>query len=268
MILRGNAAASVTDQLPLPVSADVIAVAVDGYLGVTTATGNLFRHTIAPPADLEAADLGRFAKRLLATGTRHFVVSGWSPSRLELVRLLAADEARVDGIWHGNYLQTREDYGWEMFQGVIALARDGKITKVGVVKAGMDVWLRGLGISAGLLLNFVPDIPQGPSVAEPGGPHLGLWLAAEGYRKLPYAMIAAAGMIDGTTLAGSGLSERALEFARFVGLDTTRLLTSALDRPDLLAAMARTHLNLYVTQSECGPMLPFESLAVGVPCVT
>jgi glycosyltransferase involved in cell wall biosynthesis len=131
----------------------------------------------------------------------------------------------------------------------------------------MDMWLRGLGISSGLLLNFVPQIPVGPSTPPRGGPHLGLWLAAESYRKLPYAMIAAAGMIEGAVLAGSGVSERALEFARFVGLDTTALLTSTLDREDLLVALGRTHVNLYVTQSEGGPLQPLESLAAGTPCL-
>lgn len=32
-------------------------------------------------------------------------------------------------------------------------------------------------------------------------------------------------------------------------------------------ALSRMHLNLYVTLSECSPMLPLESLAVGVPCL-
>lgn len=32
-------------------------------------------------------------------------------------------------------------------------------------------------------------------------------------------------------------------------------------------ALARMHINLYVTLSECAPMLPLESLAAGVPCL-
>jgi hypothetical protein len=245
----------------------VIAVAVDGYLGVTASTANLFAHTIAPPPDLEREQVGQLADLLMAGGSRHFVLSGWSPSRFELAYQLFSRGARVDGIWHGNYLQTSEDYGWEMFQRLIAFARDGVITKVGVVKAGMESWLEGLGVNSGLLLNFVPEIPAGPSAPEEGGPHLGMWLAAEGYRKLPYAMIAGAGMIEGAVLAGSGASRRAIDFARFVGLDTTRLLTTSLPRSDVLKAISGTHLNLYVTQSESAPMLPLESLSLGVPCL-
>lgn len=251
----------------VPDGADVIAVGVDGYLGVTASTNTLFARSIAPPPDLSADDLAELVSALMASGSRHFVLSGWSPSRIELAHRLAELGARVDGVWHGNYLQTREDYGWDMFQQLIAAARNEIITKVGVVKAGMEVWLDGLGVRSGLLLNYVPEIPERPSTPEDGGPHLGMWLAGEGYRKLPYAMIAAAGMLPDVALAGSGVSERALEFARFVGLDTTRLLRSSLSHPDLMVAMSRTHLSMYVTQSECGPMLPMESLSLGVPCL-
>jgi hypothetical protein len=251
----------------VPPGEGAVAIGVDEYYGVSASTRNLFGRTMSLPADLTAADLDALVADLVAGGVDHVVVSGWSPARLELVKDLGEHNVRVDALWHGNYLQTREDYNWDMFQGVVAAHRAGLIHKVGVVKAGMDTWLQSLGIRSGFLLNYVPDIPAGPGRPEAGGPHIGMWLPAEGYRKLPYAMIAAAGMVKGAVLAGTGVTERALELARFVGLDTTRLLTTPLPHDDLMTAMGRTHLTLYVTQSECGPMLPLESLARGVPCL-
>ncbi len=94
-----------------------------------------------------------------------------------------------------------------------------------------------------------------------------MWLPAEGYRKLPYAMLAAAGMVDGAIVHASGLSARAVEFAELSGLDTAHLETRVLPEGELRERMGRTHVSLYVTQSECAPMLPFESMAAGVPCL-
>jgi hypothetical protein len=260
-------------QTTVPAAASVptgdgpIAVGVVEYYGVSTSTTSLFPRAMLLPADLDDSTLAHLVDELADDTARHVVISGWSPSRLELAARLASRGVRVDAVWHGNYLQTHEDYNWNMFKGVVAAARDSVLTKIGVVKAGMEMWLEGLGLRSAFLLNYVPTIPAGPSVPEQGGPHLGMWLAAEGYRKLPYAMIAAAGMLEGAVLAGTGVSERSLEFARFVGLDTTRLLTSRLPHEDLLTAIERTHVTLYVTQSECGPMLPLESLSRGVPCL-
>ena len=39
-------------------------------------------------------------------------------------------------------------------------------------------------------------------------------------------------------------------------------------REELLSRMAKNDVNLYVTFSECAPMLPLESLEVGVPCIS
>lgn len=39
-------------------------------------------------------------------------------------------------------------------------------------------------------------------------------------------------------------------------------------REELFKRMSKNDVNLYVTFSECAPMLPLESLEVGVPCIT
>ena len=41
-----------------------------------------------------------------------------------------------------------------------------------------------------------------------------------------------------------------------------------LKRQDLLNRMAQNDLNLYVTFTECSPVVPLESLELGVPCIT
>lgn len=36
----------------------------------------------------------------------------------------------------------------------------------------------------------------------------------------------------------------------------------------MMQRMAKNDINLYVTFSECAPMLPLESMELGVPCIT
>ncbi len=242
-----------------------LAVAPEGWLGVGASTRRLFDHTLVLPGELR--DPWQVAGDLADAGVDHLVLSGVTTDLLAVARSLRAARpgARVDVLWHGNYLQAREDYAWDMLQAVLAAARDGLVHTVGVVKAGMEQWLAGRGVRAALVLNYVPDIPAGPSTPDPGGPHLGIWVAAEGYRKLPYAMLAAASMIDGAVVHATGLSPRAQSFAEVAGLDFE---PERLQAPEELPArIRRTHLTLYVTQSESAPMLPLESLAAGVPCL-
>lgn len=44
--------------------------------------------------------------------------------------------------------------------------------------------------------------------------------------------------------------------------------TSHIKRDDLLVKMAENDINIYVTFSECAPMLPIESLEAGTVCLT
>jgi glycosyltransferase involved in cell wall biosynthesis len=41
----------------------------------------------------------------------------------------------------------------------------------------------------------------------------------------------------------------------------------SLNRTQLLTRMAQNSVNLYVTFTECSPMIPLESFEVGVPCI-
>ena len=45
-------------------------------------------------------------------------------------------------------------------------------------------------------------------------------------------------------------------------------LERPIPRNELIKRLANNDLNLYVTFSECAPMLPLESFEVGVPCLT
>ena len=61
---------------------------------------------------------------------------------------------------------------------------------------------------------------------------------------------------------------RALEYAAYLGIRMGAYSRVPLPPEQLLAAIQRTHVSMYVTFSECCPMLPLESLSVGVPCLT
>ena len=63
------------------------------------------------------------------------------------------------------------------------------------------------------------------------------------------------------------LKYEAAEFASNLGLKVTGV-DKALPRNELLKRMSKNTINLYVTFSECAPMLPIESFEVGTICLT
>ena len=45
-------------------------------------------------------------------------------------------------------------------------------------------------------------------------------------------------------------------------------LSNSIPRDKLMERMAKNDINFYVTFSECAPLIPLESMELGVPCIT
>ena len=82
-----------------------------------------------------------------------------------------------------------------------------------------------------------------------------------------FSQIAVVSLIKDAVLDIVPLDEVAEDFARGLGITVTGE-SKNLSRRELIERMAKNDVNLYVTFSECSPMLPLESLEVGVPCIT
>jgi hypothetical protein len=258
-------------------SVPVLAIHVPRWLGVTAATQVLFEDLFPFPwsADIDPAHVGprevqHQARLIIESGIRHLVCSGGESLHYDLIREIKreAPDVRCDLLWHGSYVQWHEDRVWQLSKLWIAAAKDGLIHTIGTVKKGMEQFFESLGCRSRFVMNYVPEVPEGPSRPASGGPHLGLWISGYTYRKLPFAMLAAVKMIPGAVLHGSNFVPRVQEVLEVLGITTGSITDNALQRPALLDTIRQTHLSLYVTFSECSPMLPLESLSVGVPCLT
>ena len=82
-----------------------------------------------------------------------------------------------------------------------------------------------------------------------------------------FSQIAAVSLIKDAIIDMVPLNETAKEFASIIGVKMEGV-EKALNREELLKRMANNSVNLYVTFSECAPMLPLESFEVDVPCIT
>jgi len=276
--LREGAGPAAEVKVNIDDQAGVVAVHTPKWQGVTAATQNLFSTTMAMPASpdrhprtLTPDEIEDCAEHLLERGARHVVLSGGDLAQLSLAQVLRArdPEVRSDVLWHGTYVQLREDEQWEAFNACIDAGRIGVVTKVGVVKKGMETLIRSLGCRSDFVMNFVDgtDIPAvRPRLNAPGW-HVGLWPSNTAYRKLPHTVLVALSYLDGVTLHAANLDQRCRALIEMLALPTGLLADGVLPRDELFQAMADTDLTISVTFAEACPMLPLESFSIGVPCL-
>lgn len=82
-----------------------------------------------------------------------------------------------------------------------------------------------------------------------------------------FNQIAGASLVENATVDSVPLNFEGQVFASKIGLEMTGL-SKGVKREELLKRMASNTINLYVTFSECAPMLPIESMECGTICLT
>jgi hypothetical protein len=245
-----------------------IAVLNPEWRGVRRSTIELFPYHRFIDDDLDATRAEHQARLLLESGCERIVISAFPDSYIHLVRSLhrLAPRLKIFSFWHGNFTQLHEDHEWNVFRLVEQLCREGVIYKWGFTQQGMAQVMAATGLRTAFVMNMVRQIPMAPAPPPKGGPYLGIWAIEPIWRKSPYATLAAVRMIAGACVFGSGCHPRSVEFARLLDLNA-RLRSAPIPQSQMPEVLARMHLNLYITLSECTPMLPLESLSVGVPCL-
>ncbi len=142
-----------------------VALHVPRWKGVTSFTLNLFQQRLpipllpsSPPELVNEDDVARYARMLLSTGASHFIVSGGDIFFIRIIRAVhrLAPEIRFDLLWHSNYIQMSEAGDWSTLKQWLALHAAGELTRIGVVKHGLDIFLREAGVDS----VFIPNIVQ------------------------------------------------------------------------------------------------------------
>jgi hypothetical protein len=252
-----------------------IAVHTPRWLGVTHSTRVLFEGCYPVPntpdrwpGDLTNEELERHAETLIEAGVEHVVFSGGDEAHFRLMEALRRKKPslRFDLVFHGNFTQLSDGYIWSLFKTWGDAVRAGKVREFVTMKRGGEQVLSRAGIASRSLINYVPGEVMAPPKIDGPGRHAGIWFSGTIF-KSANPMIAALTMVPGAVLHSAGLGEQGEELAGYLGLQRGFFSECTIPKAELEKRIRGTHLSLYVTSAECSPMLPLESLQLGVPCL-
>jgi hypothetical protein len=245
-----------------------VAVVEPEWRGVYSSMVNLFPACLAVRDGLTRRSAGRVAELILQTGTSRVVFAELPATYAHLLTALEQAPRKIDVYvtWYNSFMMSSER-SWKSLVELKQLVAQRRIKKIGFAKSGMAEVFNRLGIPASLVLHAISKTPRAASEPLAGGPHLGIAAVDLGrWRKLPYAMLAATTEIAGAVVHLAGANRQVEDFARELSI-SARVRRQPIPQHEIQAHLRSMHLNLYVTLSECCPMLPLESLAEGVPCL-
>ena len=241
------------------------------WMGVTSATIELFDNIVDCGEILRKKDAVKISKAILESNIKQIVFSSLAKGEDYIISYVKKHNKsiKIKTFWHGSHSQILDDYGWQRNMEIINLQKNGFIDVAALCKESMIEFYKFNDIKTKFITNRV-IIDE--NIKKKSDSHneirIGIYAArCEDWRKNMFAEISAAAQIPNVVIDMVPLSDKAKSFAEMFGVKITGVENN-LSRSELIERMANNSVNLYVTFSECSPMLPLESFEVGVPCVT
>lgn len=239
------------------------------WFGVTSATKELFNNTVDCRELYRKKDIKKIGDSILQNNIKQVIFSAMSIGDKSLIIYLKKknNKIKIKSFWHGSHSQILDEYGWKRNLEIIELHKKGLIDVMGTCKESLINFYNNQGYNSAFLTNKV-SINIKPEKNETDEIRIGLYAAkCDDWRKNMFSQMAAVSLIEGAVLDMVPLNETAKEFAKILGIKIDGVEHS-LKREELLKRMSKNSLNLYVTYSECAPMLPLESFEMNVLCIT
>lgn len=254
-------------------SPDYIAICNKNWYGTSIATKELFDNVICLD-ELHSDVLVEHIANYIATSGVHLIIFsafsiGWD-KLIKRIKELKPDIV-VKVLWHGSLALNSESYDWEMFCTILTLHNTGLVQSLGFVKKSVYEFFLRKGYRAEFIANRV-ELPAElvssiPRVGEHKHIKIGLYASGDRWVKNSYNQLAAASLFENAEINCIPLSHKTVIMSRFFNFSLSGSYANV-PREKLLATLAGNDINFYATFTECAPMLPLESLELGVPCIT
>lgn len=244
------------------------------WLGVTSATKELFENYLPMQEVFLNSNVDKIVSKIVELNPNQVIFSafnyGWDKIATKIRQL--APQIKLKSFWHGSHSQVIEEINWGTNLMVINLHKAGIIDVMGTCKASLVEFYKSQGYVTAFLKNTVrltDDVKAEIAKVkreDNGKLKFGLYSASTDWRKNTFNQVMAASSFENAELEVVPLKYELKKLAYYNELKIVGS-QSHLKREDLLVQMAKRDVVLYVTFSECAPMLPIEALEAGAICI-
>lgn len=255
------------------ISADYIAFHHSNWLGISNATYELFGENSIGIIELYNKELIDFyVKKIIDKKIKLIIFSGFADGWEHFAKELKKQcpDITIKIIWHGSLCLNIYDYDYIMFITIFRLLKSQYVESIAFVKKSLYEFFYKKGYNVEFIENNVTlnstntkKIPK----KQTDKIKIGLYASGDRWMKNFYNQLAAASLVENSIVDVIPLNYKTYELANLFNIQISGL-SSSTNHNDLLKRMSCNDINLYVTFSECAPIIPLESLELGVPCLT
>ncbi|MBQ9012199.1 MAG: hypothetical protein IJ094_01245 [Bacilli bacterium] len=242
-------------------------------LGIMNSTKDLFKNTLALKEVLNKKQIDTIVDAIINSNVKYVVFSsitfGWKGIAEKLKE--KNNVIKIKFLWHGSHAMFVERDESYFLYSILELMDRGIVDSIGFFKESMANFYKEKGYNSFFVTNNVKDIKVTNHNAfnkEDGKVYIGSYAAGDRWGKNTANQLSAASMIENLVLDIIPVTPLISEFCETLNITINDKKLGYLQRQDLLNRIALNDVNLYVTFTECSPVIPLESLELGVPCIT
>lgn len=214
----------------------------------------------------------KIAQGILDKNKRMVVFSGFAYGWDRIARKLKELDptVTVKMILHGSNALLAEDYDWETYERMLKLYNEKIIDELAFVKKSLYEFYKKKGYNVSFVMNdVIVEDKEKYIVKDKRNDRLkiGLYSSGDRWVKNSYNQLAAASLFDNAEIDSVPASERIVELGNLYGVKVEGDENS-ISREEMYKKLANNDINLYVTFTECAPLIPLESLELGTICIT
>lgn len=241
------------------------------WIGVTNATKDTFKDTLSLSEQYTIKEAQKIAKAIIDSGKKMVIFNafayGWQYIAEEIKKI--DTNVKIKIMWHGGNALLSEPYDWDVFNIMLDLYNKNIVDEFGFVKKSLYEFYKEKGYKVSFVMNNIQIKEKEKYIKKDKESNLKIGLYASGDRwvKNTYNQISAVSLIKNATLDCIPLNEKIIGIARRYNVNITGEFGNV-SREEMYNRLANNDINVYVTFTECAPLIPLESLELGVPCIT
>lgn len=253
---------------------EYIAIYDPECIGIMNSTISNFKYTLALKevcnVKMQQFIVDKIIENNIKTVIFNSITYGWK-SIVEKLKI-SNNDIKIKFIWHGSFSMfvTRDESYF--FYLILDMLDRKLVNSIGFAKESMYLFYKQKGYNA----YFVPNTVQSTNIVsdiessnrQNKKIKIGIYSAGDRWEKNLFNQLSATTFFNDSIvdiLPSTKLSE---QFCDLMNIEIIDKKLKAMSRDDLLNRMSKNDINLYVTFTECSPMMPLESFEQGVICIT
>ena len=250
-----------------------IAICHPEWIGVKNATKYTFKDNVIEIreqyTDKEAEMI---AKAIINSGKELVIFNafayGWDKIVMSLKNI--NPQIKVKLLIHGGNALLSEGYDWDVYNVMLGLYEKEKVDELGFVKKSLYEFYKAKGYKASFLMNdifienkdaYIPKEKDNECLK------VGLYASGDRWVKNTYNQLSAISLLENAKLDCIPINSKISTIARNYEINLTGEEKNV-PKEEIYRRMAQNDINLYVTFTECAPLIPLESLELGTICIT